>query len=479
MKTFPLFVKMDRRRVVVIGGGEQAAAKTRLLLKTEARIAVVSERLEAELYALAKAGRIDHWKIQPEKVAYQPRDIVIIAREGDLEQATGNEVLAEIARSAGALVNAVDQPDICDFYIPSIVDRDPVVVAIGTEGNAPLLARQIKTKIEAMLEPRLGELAALAGRLRDRVTDRFAARDRRAFWDWVYNGAPRQIHAKGAEREAAALVKHAVETGEFDRGIAGRGFVSLVGAGPGSRDLITLRGVQRLQEADVIFYDRLVDPGVLELARRDAERVYVGKAPGAHAWPQERINGVIAAAARQGKKVVRLKCGDPGIFGRVAEEISCLDTAGVDWEIIPGVTAASAGAAAAGQSLTERGVADTLVLTTGRKRDGVSAVDWNAHLNPGTAMAIYMGVGEAQEIQSQLLAGGHPETLAVDVMSCVGGAEQKLLRSTLGAFADQIQAENIPNPAIIVIRNPERMHAVSSMDKPVTAGRFVSAPVAV
>lgn len=328
MKTFPLFLKTSGRRVIIIGGGEQAAAKTRLLLKTDADLTVVSELLDPELHALAASGRIIHDTAKPTPGYFRAGDMVLIAREGCRTDGLSDAEIAGMARTTGALVNAVDQQDLCDFYVPSIVDRNPVVVAIGTEGNAPLLARQIKVKIEAMLEPRLGELAALAGRLRSRVAEQVEPRYRRSFWNWVFTGAPRRTHAKGLERDAARMIKQAIAAGGIDHGDKAGGFVSLVGAGPGSRDLITLRAVQRLQEADVIFYDRLVDPDVLELARRDAERVFVGKAPGVHAWPQEKINGVIASAAKQGMRVVRLKCGDPGIFGRVGEEIACLNAAG-------------------------------------------------------------------------------------------------------------------------------------------------------
>lgn len=481
MKTFPLFLRTSGRRVIIVGGGEQAAAKTRLLLKTDADITVVSELVDPELHALAASGRIIHDTVKPAPGYFRAGDMVLIAREGCRTDGLSDAEIAGMARTAGALVNAVDQPDLCDFYVPSIVDRNPVVVAIGTEGSAPLLARQIKVKIEAMLEPRLGELAALAGRLRSRVAEQVELRYRRSFWNWVFTGAPRRTHAKGLERDAARMIKQAIAAGGTDHGDKADGFVSLVGAGPGSRDLITLRAVQRLQEADVIFYDRLVDPDVLELARRDAERVFVGKAPGVHAWPQEKINGVIASAAKQGKRVVRLKCGDPGIFGRVGEEIACLNAAGVDWEIVPGVTAASAGAAAAGQPLTERGVTDTLVLTTGRKRDGSGAVDWNGHLKPGTAMTVYMGVGEAQEIRTQLLDGGHPESLPVDVMSCVGSPKQRLLTTTLGVFPDVMEAEAIPSPAIIVIRNPEPCKARTAVTKGTRNAKcgFTPSPVAV
>lgn len=391
MKTFPMFLTMTGRAIVILGGGEQAAQKCRLALKTDARVVVAAPELDAELAGLAGAGRI-HWHSGPVTVPLFDGAALVFVATGCVG---ADMALHGVAKAAGALVNVVDQPDLCDAITPSIVDRDPVVIAIGTEGTAPVLARQIKTRLEEMLEPRLGDLAALAGRLRGAAA-RLPSGARRDLWRWVFAGGPREAHARGAEREAAALIKAAIEAGGAPEADAPS--VALVGAGPGSRDLITLRGVQRLQEADVIFYDRLVDPGLLELARRDAERIYVGKAPGAHSWPQDKINEVLVRTALRGKRVVRLKAGDPGIFGRGAEEAAALSAAGVTFEIVPGVTAASAAAAATGGFLTERGRTDTVTFVTGTCRNGEDDPDWAAHLLPGTTMAVYMGVASAGRI---------------------------------------------------------------------------------
>lgn len=383
MKSFPMFLKMTGRRVIIVGGGELAARKVRLILKTEAEIVVAATTLDAELSALTQSGRIQ-WRSAPlDADAFNGAVLAFIAT-GCL----GSDAAAHaIAETTSVLVNVVDAPELCDAYTPAIVDRDPVVVAIGTEGTAPVLTRQIKTQLEEILEPKLGELAAFASRLRVAATFRFTPKDRRALWRWAFSGAPRQAHRAGKERAAAEMIKAAIDSGiipEAER----EGFVSLVGAGPGSRDLITLRGVQRLQEADIIFYDRLTDDSLLELARRDAERVYVDKTPGVSAWPQDRINGVITAAARQGKSVVRLKCGDPGIFARGAEEADALDAAGIAWEIVPGVTAASATSAAAGRFLTKRGETNTLVFTTGQASAHAPDPEWREILQPGVTMAI-------------------------------------------------------------------------------------------
>ncbi|GFE66468.1 siroheme synthase CysG [Litoreibacter roseus] len=449
MKTFPMFLQMAGRRVVIAGGGEQAAQKTRLMLKTEAKIHVLSPELDAELQGLANDGRItqDPTAVSAESFANSALVFVATGCPG------ADAALHALAKEAGATVNVVDQPHLCDAITPSIVDRDPVVVAIGTEGTAPVLARQIKTRMEQMLEPRLGDLAAVAGRLRSAAMARLAPRARRDLWRWVFNDAPRSAHGRGAEREAARLIKEAIQTGTF--GTAAGGSVALVGAGPGGKDLITLRGVQRLQEADVIFYDRLVDPEVLELARRDAERIYVGKKPGCHSWPQDKISATLVAAAKQGQRVVRLKCGDPGIFGRGAEEISALESADIPFEIVPGVTAASAAAAAQKTVLTERGVVDTLILTTGHLDDGPTAPDWLADIRPGTSVAFYMSVSSAHLIEERLTQSSYHDRMDVTIVANAQCPEQKILNCVPSQIARTLADHRIRNTAIILLKTPK------------------------
>ena len=336
MKSFPMFIRTTGRRVIIAGGGEQAAQKARLLLKTDARIVLTAPVLDDELAALVASGRAVHHASGATMELFEGAAMSFIATGCPGWDAS----LHALAQAARCPVNVVDRPDLCDITTPSIVDRDPVVVAIGTEGTAPVLGRALKTQIETMLPVNLGGLAALAGLLRASVAAGVPRAARRAFWAWVFKGAPRAIWTRGAEREAARLIKAAIAVGGAPEADT-VGSIALVGAGPGARDLLTLRAVERLQEADVIFYDRLVDEEVLELGRRDAERVFVGKHVGAHAWPQQRINAVIVAEARKGRRVVRLKSGDPGIFGRAGEEIEAARAAGIAVEIVPGVTAAS------------------------------------------------------------------------------------------------------------------------------------------
>lgn len=447
MKTFPMFLQMAGRHVVIVGGGEQAAQKARLMLKTEARLVLVAPELDPELAALVAGGRAAQVTTLSVDV-FAGAALVFIATG-----CVGYDYAAHaIAKAAGVVVNVVDRPALCDATTPSLVDRDPVVVAISTEGTAPVLARQIKSRMETLLEPNLGALAALAGRLRPQVNRQVPQRERRFFWDWVFNGPPRQAMARGAEREAAALVKDTLAAGGTG---AVQGSIALVGAGPGAADLLTLRALRLLQEADVIFYDRLVDPAVLELARRDAERVFVGKEVGASSWPQDRINAVIVAAAKQGRKVVRLKSGDPGIFGRLREELDCAQAAGIPVEIVPGVTAASAACASLKRGLTERGVTDRLMLATAACQPGDPHPDWASMLREGTSLAIYMGVGKACDLLDSLKAACVPLWLEVDVVSHASSPQERTLRCTLGDLPQAIRDASLQNPAVILISWPK------------------------
>jgi uroporphyrin-III C-methyltransferase/precorrin-2 dehydrogenase/sirohydrochlorin ferrochelatase len=446
MKTFPMFIQMEGRRVVIIGGGEQAAQKTRLMLKTEAQIILRGDSLDGELGALTTAGRITH---QPGAIlADELKDTALVFIATGCPGA--DMALHCLAKTVGATVNVVDQPALCDVITPSIVDRDPVVVAIGTEGTAPVLARQIKTQIEQMLEPNLGELASLAGRLRASAAARLGPRARRDLWRWVFGDAPRRAHARGAAREAAQMIKQAINTGEFGQDTGGS--VALVGAGPGAKDLITLRGVQRLQEADVIYYDRLVDPAILDLARRDAERIYVGKQPGCHSWPQAKITQTLVTAARNGARVVRLKCGDPGIFARSMEELDAVRAAGIPLEIVPGVTAACGAAAASGQTLTEREAIDTLILATGHFTDGCAIPDAVKTLAPGTCVALYMAVSTAPDISAYLATHYQASDIGVTIVAHAQSERQIVATCDIMSLPATLAQHRITDTAMLLLK---------------------------
>ncbi len=448
MKSFPVFVRTTGRRVVILGGGEQAAQKARLLLKTDAELVIAAAEIDDELAGLVAAGRAVH---HAGPVTEDLLDGAALAFVGT-GCAGADAALAALARAARVPVNAVDRPDLCDVTTPSIVDRDPVVVAIGTEGTAPVLGRQIKTRIEEILDPSLGAFAALAGRLRGAVADRVPRPARRGFWHWVFTGPAWDAHKRGAARDAARMLKDAIAAGgaETHRD----GLLSLVGAGPGARDLLTLRAVERLQEADVIFYDRLVDPEVLELARRDAERVYVGKEVGANAWPQDRICALIAGEAAKGRRVVRLKSGDPSIFGRAPEELAAAKAAGVAVEIVPGVTAMCAMAAETGRSLTERGVSDTVILTTGQCRDGDPEPDWARHARPGSTLIVYMAGRRLGDLSRRLIAKGVPGDLCVTLGWSISTARSRTETMPLSRIS-ALRSDQLDGPLLFRLDWPK------------------------
>ena len=353
-----------------------------------------------------------------------------------------------MARAAGVPVNAVDRQELCDFITPAIVDRDPLVVAIGTEGAAPVLARQLKARLEAMLPARLGGLARWAASLRERASESVArGLARRRFWDGFFDGPVARAYLAGAHDEAVRLVERELTHGAA----ASTGRVTLVGAGPGDPDLLTFKAMRALQEADVIVADRLVSTEILERARRDAERILVGKTPGRPSPSQAEINAILLREARAGKHVVRLKGGDPFVFGRGGEELAALHAAGIPVEVVPGISAAMGCAAAIGLALTEREERRSLTLLTGHASDGPAEHDWAALARPGQTLAIYMGVGAAGHIQARLLAAGIDPTTPVTVVENGTLPSQKIALTSIGHLAEGIIDAAIKGPAMIFV----------------------------
>ena len=451
MKAFPMFIRTTGRKVVIVGGGEQAAQKARLLLKTDAALVLVAPTLDDELQALVDTGRAQQETALSTDI-FEDAAMAFIGTG-----CPGLDVAAHaLATAAKCPVNVVDQPDLCDMTPPAIVDRDPIVVAIGSEGTAPVLTRDIKTRLERILPQNLGGLAALAGRLRPSVSRHIPRAKRSAFWSWVFKGGARDTWVRGAERDAAKAIKAAITRGGPPGEMSDKGHIALVGAGPGARDLLTLRAVERLQEADVIFFDRLVDEEVLELARRDAERILVGKEVGAHAWSQARSNRLIVAEAQKGRRVVRLKSGDPGIFGRAAEETAAAEHAGVPVEIVPGVTAACAAAASLTRSLTERGVANTLVLSTGTGCATSPEPDSTRLSGPGTTTVLYMSVASAKRVTDAWLRDGIPPDTRVDICANVSKQDERHLVARVDSLADVLTDNAKAGTAVLLVRWPAR-----------------------
>ncbi len=447
MRTFPIFLDLDGSRVAVIGGGEQAAQKVRLLLKTSAGIEVVSEILTDELIDLANRGRIVWRRVFTPAVLEGCRLVYAAA------DAQTNALVAHAAVERNIPINVVDEPALCTFQSPAIVDRSPVVVAIGTEGTAPVLARQIRAHLEGWLPTGLGSLATLAGSLRKRVNAHIRSdpRARRRFWERFFTGRTRTLMLDGKEADARAEADLLLGNGMLDA--PPRGHVSLVGAGPGTADLMTLRALRRLQEADVIVHDRLIDPSVLDCARRDARRINVGKTPGQACIAQAEINAVLIAEAKAGNDVVRLKGGDPMIFGRVGEEMAALEAAGISYDIVPGVTSATACAAEAGLPLTHRDEVRSIVFLTGHSTGGATPYDWTALAKPGTVFALYMAVSVAPRIQASLLAVGMPADTPVTIVENGCSPAARTVHATLAGLARAIRDNQISNPAMLFVRH--------------------------
>ena len=447
MRHFPIFLDLRGRRVAVAGGGEIAVAKLRLLLKTEARINVAAPEACEQIRRWHEAGRL-RWHPRP----FDPEDTICAAL---VYGATGDAVedarVKRLAEGAGAPVNIVDDLANSDFITPAIVDRDPVTVAIGTEGAAPVLARRIKAENEERLAPTLGVLARLGRHRRHAVEALPAGRARRDFWTAYFDDWGPATLAAGGE-DAVAQVFEQRLAGALAAARATRpGKVVLVGAGPGDPELLTLKARRCLHEADAVVHDRLVAPGILELARREAVMVEVGKVPGGPAWKQDDINALLIEHARAGGVVARLKSGDPSIFGRADEEVDALETAGVAVEIIPGVTSAAAAASSAGRSLTRRGRNQAVTLMTAHDAAGFAEHDWRNLAQPGAVAAVYMGVRAARFVRGRLLLHGAEAQRPVTVVENASRADEKRVATTLGELPEALAAAGVEGPAVILL----------------------------
>ncbi|MBE8158160.1 MAG: uroporphyrinogen-III C-methyltransferase, partial [Betaproteobacteria bacterium] len=370
MDYFPFFFDLRGRRVLIVGGGEVALRKAQLLARAGARLSVVAPRiLPAAAAAAAESGGA---AVRREYAAADVCGCVAAVSATD-DDALNRRVCAD-ARAAGVPVNVVDNPALCDFIFPAVIDRSPLVAAVSSGGASPVLARRVRAKIEEMLPPFLGRLGDFCAHFRGRVRDALPAARRRIFWERIIDGAAAEAALAGDDAAAAALLEEELRRYAADESAAGE--VYLIGAGPGAADLLTFRAHRLLQKADAVVYDRLVSAEVLELARRDAEKIFVGKRRGGGAASQEEINQLLVARARRGMRVARLKGGDPFIFGRGGEEMLALRAAGVPYQIAPGITAATGCAAAAGVPLTHRGVAGGVRFCAARQCDMENTEYW-------------------------------------------------------------------------------------------------------
>jgi uroporphyrin-III C-methyltransferase/precorrin-2 dehydrogenase/sirohydrochlorin ferrochelatase len=457
MRYYPVFLDLEGRCVVIVGGGGEAAQKLRLMGKTPARLVVVAPQACEELCTEIDASNAT-W-LAREFDADDLHCAALVFACG-LEEAAENDVV-KAAKARNIPINVVDVPEKCGFITPAIVERGELTVAIGTAGAAPVLGQGLKAQIEAMLPSTLGELITKGRALRPRVARTLeAGSPRRSFWREFYFGSIAHAHARGDK----AAFKRQVDAVLNDEQIVREGSVALVGAGPGDPDLLTLKAQRMLREADVIVFDRLVGEGVLDHARRDAERIDVGKTPGGKAVKQGRINEILIEQAKLGKRVVRLKGGDPYVFGRGGEEQEALLAEGISVEVVPGVTAAHACAASVRLPLTMRGENRAFTVLTGTAGDGAAEHDWAALSQKGQAFAVYMGVRQAGHVQARLLAAGiDPQTPVVIVEKGTLPAERHAV-GTISTLTRTLALAGIKGPAIIYVGlNPARSDVLSAL----------------
>lgn len=448
MDYLPLFAAVKDRPVLVIGGGEIAARKITFLRRAGAHVQIVARRLDPQLQQLADEQAV-HWIATEFDDSQLDAVFLVIAATND---SALNRRVFDAANARHRLVNVVDDQPLCSFIFPSIVDRSPLIVAISSGGNAPVLARLLREKIEALLPGNLGRMAAVAGRWRTRIKAfRRTTDDRRRFWESAFRGRFASLMAAGDEPAA----ERALEAELQQPGSAG-GEIILVGAGPGDAGLLTLRGLQVIQQADVVFYDHLVSDAVLELTRRDAEKICVGKRAGVHAVPQHETNRMLVEAAQEGKTVVRLKGGDPFIFGRGGEELQAAAEAGIPFQVVPGVTAASGATAYAGIPLTHRDFAQSVTFVTGHYKADSAPFDWSQLAQSRQTLAIYMGTMKAAEISAQLIAHGRERTTPVAVISRGTRADQQITTGTLEQLEEL--ATGAPMPALLVVGEVVALH---------------------
>ncbi|MFV0892337.1 siroheme synthase CysG [Pseudomonas kurunegalensis] len=444
MDYLPLFHKLQGGRVLVVGGGEIALRKARLLADAGGVLRVVAPDVDGQLAALAREGGGEVLVR-----GYQAADLVgcrlVIAATDD------PGLNAQVSADAQALslpVNVVDAPALCTVIFPAIVDRSPLVIAVSSGGDAPVLARLIRAKLEAWIPSAYGELAGLAARFRHKVKSLYPdVNQRRGFWETVFQGpiAERQLAGQGAEAER--LLQAMVDGAPVQQG----GEVYLVGAGPGDPDLLTFRALRLMQQADVVLYDRLVAPAIIEMCRRDAERIYVGKRRADHAVPQDQINRLLVDLAQQGKRVLRLKGGDPFIFGRGGEEIEELAEHGIPFQVVPGITAASGCSAYGGIPLTHRDYAQSVRFVTGHLKDGTSNLPWDDLVAPAQTLVFYMGLVGLPTICAELIRHGRAASTPAALVQQGTTRNQRVFTGTLADLPELVARNEVHAPTLVIV----------------------------
>jgi len=452
MDYLPIFINLRGRRCLLVGGGEVAARKTDLLLQAGAAVQAVAPVLGPGMQALVDDGRIGYRNGKFQEPDLDGAQLVIAASD---DRAV-NARVAELADSRGVPVNVVDDPALCRFIMPAIIDRSPVLAAVSTGGASPVLARLIRGRLEALIPAAFGRLAALAGEFREQVRRRIAdPTQRRVFWERVLAGPIAEMIYAGRDADARESLTQALD-GHHDAKVA-TGEVYLVGAGPGDPDMLTFRALRLMQQADVVVHDRLVSRRVLDLTRRDAPRIYAGKKRADHALPQESINALLVRLAGEGKRVLRLKGGDPFIFGRGGEEIETLAGEGIPFQVVPGITAAAGCAAYAGIPLTHRDHAQSCVFVTGHLKDGTVTLDWEHLIQPRQTIVIYMGLIGLPIICRELIDHGMARDTPAALIEQGTTEVQRVFTATVATLPESVAQADVHAPTLIIIGSVVRL----------------------
>jgi uroporphyrin-III C-methyltransferase/precorrin-2 dehydrogenase/sirohydrochlorin ferrochelatase len=452
MDYFPIFVKLKKQDCLIVGAGEIAARKIELLVRAGAKITVIAKEISTAVLDLQTAH-----KLTIQQKSFAPDDLcgfrLVVSATDNAET---NKLVAKIADEQNILVNVVDNPDLCSFIFPAIIDRSPILAAVSSGGAAPVLARLLRAKIESIIPPAFGRLARLSEKFRIDVKKRIKEpAQRRIFWENIFQGSVAELVFSGDEQGAEQQLQQALVK-QKDNVILGE--VYLIGAGPGAPDLLTFRALRLMQQADVIVYDHLVSPEILDLARRDSEKIYVGKQRQKHTLPQESINSLLADLAKAGKRVVRLKGGDPFIFGRGGEEIETLMQQGINFQVVPGITAASGCATYAGIPLTHRDHAQSCTFVTGHLKDNSINLNWAQLAAPNQTIVIYMGLVGLEKICQSLIAHGSPKDLPAALVQQGTTTNQRVITGTLETLPTTIAGLNIKPPTLIIIGTVVTLH---------------------
>jgi uroporphyrin-III C-methyltransferase/precorrin-2 dehydrogenase/sirohydrochlorin ferrochelatase len=446
MKFLPVFLKLEDKTCLVVGGGEVAYRKIQSLAGTHARINVVARALCPEVEALVEQGELIKLASEYDPAQLDSCDLVIAATNDE----ELNRRISSDAHDRHIPVNVVDNPGLCSFIMPSVVDRNPVQIAISTGGASPVLARLLRARLETLVPSAYGKLAELMKSVREEVKQKLPVqRERRHFWESVLQGPIAELLLSGQEDKAISLLHQHLE--DPAKHISQQGEVYLVGGGPGDPDLLTFRALRLMQQSDVVLYDRLVAPAIVALARKDADRIYVGKQSDQHAMSQDEINELLVKLANEGKRVLRLKGGDPFIFGRGGEEIDKLAEAGIPFQVVPGITAASGCASYAGIPLTHRDYAQSCVFITGHLKDGKLDLNWQALVQPGQTIAVYMGVGAVRVLCESLINNGMNATTPVAIIQQGTTIDQRTYTGLLSNIADLVEQQDIKPPSMMII----------------------------